>query len=382
VENEEHAVRLVQSEKIGYPVMIKASAGGGGKGMRIAYTDDELREGFRMSKAEAKSSFGDDRMLIERFIEDPHHIEIQVVADTHGNVVAFPERECSVQRRNQKVVEESPSCAITPETRKAMQDQAIALCKATRYRSAGTVELLCDANQRFYFLEMNTRLQVEHPITELVSGEDIVEHMFWVAAKQPLPKRLTDKVHIQPRGWAIESRVYAEDPLRNFLPSIGPLINYKEPEQLPFTYNTDQADAGYLTHGTDVVRIDTGVYEGGVISMWYDPMISKLCTHAPTRARAVEVMERALDQYFVQGLGNNLTFLRDVMRNPRFRHGNYSTKFIGMEWPEGFKGVALQEEETRQLVATAVAVISAQKEHMAEDDFSSNADDVSTVCVS
>ena len=375
VRDADHAVSLVKSQNIGYPVMIKASAGGGGKGMRVAYNDNELRDGFRMSKAEAKSSFGDDRMLIERFIEDPHHIEIQVIADTHGNVVAFPERECSVQRRNQKVVEESPSCLLTPETRRKMQEQAIMLCKATKYRNAGTVEMLCDGKQNFYFLEMNTRLQVEHPITELVSGEDLVEHMLWVAAGKALPKRLTDVTHIQPRGWAIESRVYAEDPLRNFLPSIGPLINYKEPELLPYNYNSDKGDADYLTSGSDVVRIDTGVYEGGIISMWYDPMISKLCTHSPTRDRAIAVMEKALDQYYVQGLGNNLTFLRDVMRNQRFRSGNYSTKFIPMEYPKGFHGVALSEPETHQLVATAVAIRSAQNEHMSEAEFHNTTND-------
>jgi propionyl-CoA carboxylase alpha chain len=301
VESEERAVELAR--EVGYPVMIKASAGGGGKGMRVAYNDNEVREGFRLSKAEALSSFGDDRMLIERFIENPHHIEIQVLADTFGNVVAFPERECSVQRRNQKVVEESPSCLLTPETRRAMQLQAIALCKATGYRSAGTVEMLADDKQNFYFLEMNTRLQVEHPITELVSGEDLVEHMLWVAAGKPLPERLTKLQCLPYNGSAIECRVYAEDPTRNFLPAIGPLIQYKEPK----TYATED--------GT--VRIDTGVFEGGTISMHYDPMISKLCTHAKTRQKSIALMEDALDNYVVQGLGNNLTFLRSIMRNKR-----------------------------------------------------------------
>ena len=301
VEDEAHCVKLAND--VGYPVMIKASAGGGGKGMRVAYNDAEVREGFRMSKAEARSSFGDDRMLIERFIEDPHHIEIQVIADSFGNVAAFPERECSVQRRNQKVVEESPSCLLTPETRRSMQQQAIALCKATGYRSAGTVEMLADNKQNFYFLEMNTRLQVEHPITELVSGEDLVEHMLWIAAGKPLPERMIKEPHLPFSGWAIESRVYAEDPLRKFLPSIGPLITYKEPETFVTPAST--------------VRIDTGVFEGGVISMYYDPMIAKLCTYAPTRAGAISAMERALDQYVVRGLGNNLCFLRSVMRNER-----------------------------------------------------------------
>jgi len=299
--DEAHCVRLAND--VGYPVMIKASAGGGGKGMRVAYNDAEVCEGFRMSKAEAISSFGDDRMLIERYIEDPHHIEIQVVADSFGNVAAFPERECSVQRRNQKVVEEAPSCLLTPATRKAMQDQAIALCKATGYRSAGTVEMLCDGKQNFYFLEMNTRLQVEHPITELVSGEDLVEHMLWVAAGKPLPERFIKTPHVPFNGWAIESRVYAEDPLRKFLPSIGPLYTYKEPEQ--------------FASPTGTVRIDTGVFEGTVISMYYDPMIAKLCTYAPTRESAIRLMERAVDQYVVRGLANNLCFLRSIMRNER-----------------------------------------------------------------
>lgn len=348
VRDEEHAVQL--ANEVGYPVMLKASAGGGGKGMRVAYNDAETREGFNLSKAEAKSSFGDDRMLIERFIEDPHHIEIQVVADTYGEVVAFPERECSVQRRNQKVVEESPSCLLTPQTRRAMQEQAIALCKATGYRSAGTVEMLADSKQNFYFLEMNTRLQVEHPITEMVSGEDLVEHMLYIAAGQRLPQRLVAEPHLTAKGSAIESRVYAEDPLRGFLPSIGPLINYKEPLQV-----TSEPDIG-------TVRIDTGVFEGGTISMYYDPMISKLCTHAPTRDQAIRLMEGALDQYVVQGLGNNITFLRDVYRNAAFRSGNYSTKFIGNEYPTGFHGVKLNPKETSEFIALAAAIHSARNE--------------------
>lgn len=340
VVDEEHAVKL--AKEVGYPVMIKASAGGGGKGMRVAFNDDEIREGYRLSKAEALSSFGDDRMLIERFIENPHHIEIQVLADTHGNVVAFPERDCSVQRRNQKVVEESPSQMILPETRRAMQLQAIQLCKATGYRSAGTVEMLADDNQNFYFLEMNTRLQVEHPITELVSGEDLVEHMLWIAAGKPLPERLTKQQCLGHKGYAIESRVYAEDPFRNFLPSIGPLLTYREPKK----FSTKE--------GT--VRLDTGVYEGGVISTNYDPMIAKLCSHAATRERAIQLMEQAVDEYVVHGLVSNLTFLRSVYRNPRFRAGKYSTKFIPSEYPNGFHGVDLTVEEKRQSVAVAAAI--------------------------
>lgn len=351
VESEDDAVRLAND--VGYPVMIKASAGGGGKGMRVAYTDAEVKEGFRLSKAEAMSSFGDDRMLIERFVENPHHIEIQVLADIHGNVVAFPERECSVQRRNQKVVEESPSCLLTPETRLAMQQQAQALCLATGYRSAGTVEMLADDQQNFYFLEMNTRLQVEHPITELVTGEDLVEHMLWIAAGKPLPARLTSlpNMCLPFNGNAIESRVYAEDPFRGFLPSIGPLLAYKEPP--------------IHSSPASTVRIDTGVTEGATISQFYDPMISKLCTHSThSREHAIAMMSQALDRYVIQGLGNNLPFLRSVMRNRQFQSGSYSTSFIEDQYPEGrFEGVVLNRGETIQLVATAAAIHQARHEH-------------------
>lgn len=347
VENEDVAVKLAQ--EVGYPVMIKASAGGGGKGMRVAYNDAEVREGFKLSKAEALSSFGDDRMLIERFIENPHHIEIQVLADTQGNVVAFPERECSVQRRNQKVVEEAPSPYIKPETRLLMQKQAIMLCKATNYRSAGTIEMLADDKQNFFFLEMNTRLQVEHPITELITGEDLVEHMLWIASGKALPERLTKQQCLTFSGSAIESRVYAEDPTRKFLPSIGPLITYKEPTIFATPEGT--------------VRIDTGVYEGGVISMHYDPMIAKLCTHAPTRPQAIALMEDALDQYVVQGLGNNISFLRSVMRNKSFREGDYCTKFIGEQYPNGFTRVELNPQETTQMIVTAAALHNARNEY-------------------
>jgi propionyl-CoA carboxylase alpha chain len=359
VADEDDAVKL--SNEIGYPVMIKASAGGGGKGMRTAFNDAEVRDGFRMSKAEAIASFGDDRMLIERFIEDPHHIEIQVVADTHGNVIAFPERECSVQRRNQKVVEESPSCLLLPETRRAMQEQAIALCKATNYRSAGTVEMLCDSKQNFYFLEMNTRLQVEHPITELVGGEDLVEHMINVAAGIPLPERLTKQTFVPIQGWAMESRVYAEDPFRNFLPSIGPLITYKEPELFEPSEEERTLYPGKYAGGS-TVRIDTGVFEGGTISMWYDPMICKLVVHGKDRDETIKVMNKALDQYVVQGLGNNLPFLRDVMRNPVYKSGDYSTKFIEEQYPDGFLGVELDEDEINQVVGTACAIYHAQQD--------------------
>lgn len=340
VETENDASRIAKD--VGYPVMIKASAGGGGKGMRVAYNDKEVREGFRLSKSEALSSFGDDRMLIERFIEDPHHIEIQVIADGHGNVVAFPERECSVQRRNQKVVEEAPSMLLTPATRRLMQEQAIMLCKATGYRSAGTVEMLCDGKQNFYFLEMNTRLQVEHPITELITGEDIVEHMINIASGEKLPDRFIKNPFIPINGWAIESRVYAEDPLRNFLPSIGPLISYQEPPLSTLPNKT--------------VRLDTGVYEGGVISKYYDPMIAKLCTHAATRTEAITLMESALDNYVISGLGNNLSFLSSVMQNEKFRTGDYNTKFIEEQYPDGFKGIELNEKQTLELITVATAM--------------------------
>jgi len=361
VQDEDQVARLAL--EVGYPVMIKASAGGGGKGMRVAYNDAEVREGFFLSKAEAMASFGDDRMLIERYIEDPHHIEIQVVADSFGNVLAFPERECSVQRRNQKVIEESPSCLLTPETRRLMQEQAIMLCKATGYKSAGTIEMLADGKQNFFFLEMNTRLQVEHPVTELVSGQDLVEHMLWVAAGYPLPKDLVDQVFLPATGWAVESRVYAEDPLRGFLPSIGPLVTYVEP---PLKVPSGSGDDGVT------VRIDTGVFEGANISIHYDPMISKLCTHAETRDKAIIAMESALDQYVVSGLGNNIPFLRSVYRKKSFRDGDYGTKFIAEQYPKGFFGVELQDHEKHQLLASAVSI------HLAKNniDPSSHMDDL------
>lgn len=355
------------AKDIGYPVMLKASAGGGGKGMRIARDEEELRENYQACIDEAVSSFGDDRMLIERFIEDPHHIEIQVMADSHGNVAAFPERECSVQRRNQKVVEEAPSCLIDPETRRKMQHEAILLCKAVGYRSAGTVEMLCDKNKNFYFLEMNTRLQVEHPITEMITGEDLVELMFRVGAGEKLPQRFLDQPFVPFNGWAIESRVYAEDPLRNFLPSIGPLNTYQEPP-----VHCKMAEGGTS------VRNDTGVFEGGVISMYYDPMIAKLCTYAKTRDEALALMEGALDQYVIKGLGNNLMFLRDIMRNAAFKSGNYGTGFIAQEYPEGFLGVSLAESETNELVASAAAMYIAKMDLRASEDEQDYGEDVET----
>ncbi|MFW6300733.1 MAG: acetyl-CoA carboxylase biotin carboxylase subunit, partial [Oceanicaulis sp.] len=289
IEDAEEAVRI--SSEIGYPVMIKASAGGGGKGMRIAWNDEEAREGFQSSKNEAASSFGDDRIFIEKFVTQPRHIEIQVLADQHGNCIYLGERECSIQRRNQKVIEEAPSPFLDAETRKAMGEQAVALSQAVGYTSAGTVEFIVDGEKNFYFLEMNTRLQVEHPVTELITGVDLVEQMIRVAAGEKLSFGQDD---VKLDGWAIESRLYAEDPYRNFLPSIGRLTRYRPPQEL-------------ATPGA-VVRNDTGVFEGGEISMYYDPMIAKLCTWGHTRAEAIEGMRNALDSFEVEGIGHNLPF--------------------------------------------------------------------------
>jgi len=340
IENEAHALKIAHD--IGYPVMVKASAGGGGKGMRIAYNDMELKEGFRDSKEEAKSSFGDDRMLIEKYIENPHHIEIQILADNFGNVVPFPERECSIQRRNQKVIEESPSVLLTPQKRKEMGEQASMLARAVGYRSAGTVELLADNKLNFYFLEMNTRLQVEHAITEMVSGVDLVEQMLRIAAGQSVPSHLLQGVPIV--GHAIESRVYAENPLRGFLPSIGPLVRYIEPKSTT------------VVNGRNIIRVDTGVCEGSEISMYYDPMISKLITYGATRDDAIETMKYALDNYVIQGLGNNTAFLIDVIHSKRFHDGNTPTKFIPEEYPHGFQGVQLSPKQKNQLACIATSV--------------------------
>ncbi|MCM2291794.1 acetyl/propionyl/methylcrotonyl-CoA carboxylase subunit alpha [Allorhizobium sp. BGMRC 0089] len=332
----EEAVRI--SDGIGYPVMIKASAGGGGKGMRIAWNAQEAREGFQSSKNEAKNAFGDDRIFIEKFVTEPRHIEIQVLGDQHGNCLYLGERECSIQRRNQKVIEEAPSPFLDAATRKAMGEQAVALAKAVGYHSAGTVEFIVDgkANQ-FYFLEMNTRLQVEHPVTELVTGLDLVGEMIRVANGETLA--LTqDEVALN--GWAIESRLYAEDPYRNFLPSIGRLTRYRPPQE------GEQAD------GT-VLRNDTGVFEGGEISMYYDPMIAKLCTWAKTRDQAVEAMAAALDAFEVEGIGHNLPFLSAVMGQERFRAGKLTTAYIAEEFPDGFSGVVPDAAEARILAAFA-----------------------------
>ncbi|WP_413873936.1 acetyl-CoA carboxylase biotin carboxylase subunit [Albidovulum sp.] len=333
----DEAVKI--SREIGYPVMIKASAGGGGKGMRIAWTDDEARDGFQSSKNEAAASFGDDRIFIEKFVTQPRHIEIQVLADKHGHCVYLHERECSIQRRNQKVIEEAPSPFLDEATRKAMGEQACALAKAVGYTSAGTVEFIVDGSKNFYFLEMNTRLQVEHPVTELITGVDLVEQMIRVAGGEKLPFRQSD---LKIDGWAMESRLYAEDPYRSFLPSIGRLTRYRPPVE--------------AATATAVVRNDTGVYEGGEISMFYDPMIAKLCTWAPSRGAAIEGMRQALDTFEVEGIGHNLPFLSAVMDHPRFVEGAITTAFIAEEYPEGFQGVTLPEGALRKVAAAAAAM--------------------------
>ncbi|NVL02805.1 acetyl-CoA carboxylase biotin carboxylase subunit, partial [Ruegeria pomeroyi] len=352
IEDADEAVKI--SNQIGYPVMIKASAGGGGKGMRIAWNDQEAREGFQSSKNEAANSFGDDRIFIEKFVTQPRHIEIQVLCDSHGNGIYLGERECSIQRRNQKVVEEAPSPFLDEATRRAMGEQAVALAKAVGYASAGTVEFIVDGQKNFYFLEMNTRLQVEHPVTELITGVDLVEQMIRVAAGEPLSITQGD---VKLTGWAIENRLYAEDPYRGFLPSIGRLTRYRPPAETaagPLLVNGKwQGDA---PSGEAAVRNDTGVYEGGEISMYYDPMIAKLCTWAPTRAAAIEAMRIALDSFEVEGIGHNLPFLSAVMDHPKFISGDMTTAFIAEEYPEGFEGVNLPETDLRRVAAAAAAM--------------------------
>ena len=348
----DEAVRI--SNEIGYPVMIKASAGGGGKGMRIAWTDLEAREGFQASKNEAKSSFGDDRIFIEKFVTQPRHIEIQVLADAHGNCVYLGERECSIQRRNQKVIEEAPSPFLDAATRRAMGEQACALARAVGYTSAGTVEFIVDGNRNFYFLEMNTRLQVEHPVTELITGIDLVEQMIRVAAGEKLPFAQDD---IRLTGWAMESRLYAEDPYRNFLPSIGRLTRYRPPAEIQAgPLNQSGKWQGDAPVGETAVRNDTGVFEGGEISMFYDPMIAKLCTWAPDRLGAIEAMRVALDGFEVEGIGYNLPFLSAVMEHERFVSGNITTAFIAEEYPEGFGGATLAADAAQRVAAAATAM--------------------------
>jgi propionyl-CoA carboxylase alpha chain len=337
IEDAAHAERI--AGEIGYPVMIKASAGGGGKGMRIAWSEAEVRDGFERARSEAKSSFGDDRVFIEKYIVDPRHIEIQVLADAHGTALYLGERECSIQRRNQKVVEEAPSPFLDEATRRAMGEQSVALAKAVDYQSAGTVEFIVDRDRNFYFLEMNTRLQVEHPVTELVTGIDLVEQMIRVAAGEKLALAQAD---IQLNGWAVESRLYAEDPYRNFLPSIGRLTRYRPPAE--------------GRSGETVVRNDTGVYDGAEISMYYDPMVAKLCTWAPTRLEAIDAMSDALDGFVVDGIEHNVPFLAALMRHPRWREGRLSTGFIAEEYPDGF---APMEPDAEQAALLARIVLSA-----------------------
>ena len=334
----DEAVRI--AGRVGYPVMIKASAGGGGKGMRIAWNDAEAREGFQSSRNEAAASFGDDRIFIEKFVTQPRHIEIQVLADSHGNCVYLHERECSIQRRNQKVIEEAPSPFLDAATRQAMGEQACALARAVGYQSAGTVEFIVDGARNFYFLEMNTRLQVEHPVTELITGVDLVEQMIRVAQGEKLPFAQSD---LKINGWAMESRLYAEDPYRNFLPSTGRLTRYRPPVE-------------GTTAAGGIVRNDTGVYEGGEISMFYDPMIAKLCTWGPTRLAAIEEMRLALDTFEVEGIGHNLPFVGAVMDHPRFVAGEITTAFIAEEYPDGFKGAVLAPDTLRRVVAATASM--------------------------
>ncbi|WKZ11641.1 MAG: acetyl-CoA carboxylase biotin carboxylase subunit [Gammaproteobacteria bacterium] len=333
ITNADHAVKIAR--EIGYPVMLKASAGGGGKGMRIARSDAECREGFERATNEAQAAFGDGRVFAEKFIEDPRHVEIQVLADKHGNVIYLGERECSIQRRHQKVLEEAPSPLLDEKTRKAMGEQAVALAKAVDYSSAGTVEFVTDQQRNFYFLEMNTRLQVEHPVTEMVTGVDLVELMIRVAFGEKLPLQQKD---VKLRGWALEARIYAEDPFRNFLPSTGRLVRYRPPLQTPH------------------VRVDTGIEEGGEVSMYYDPMIAKLVTHGETRDEAIARMQDALDAYYIRGVAHNISFLNAVLTKQRFREGRLSTGFIAEEYPDGFHAATLAHANPALLIVLAATV--------------------------
>jgi propionyl-CoA carboxylase alpha chain len=340
----DHAVEIAGG--IGYPVMMKASAGGGGKGMRLAWSEADVREGFDSVRREALASFGDDRVFIEKFVEQPRHIEIQLIADQHGNVVYLNERDCSIQRRHQKVVEEAPSPFVTPEMRKAMGEQAAALARNVGYTSAGTVEFIAGADRSFYFLEMNTRLQVEHPVTECITGLDLVELMIRVANGEKLP---ITQAEVGINGWALETRVYAEDPYRGFLPSIGRLVACQPPE------------AG--RNGDALVRIDTGVIEGAEISMFYDPMIAKLITHAPSREAAIGAQADALDRYFIRGINHNIDFLAAIMAHPRFIEGaNVTTGFIAEEYPDGFHGAPVAPATRRALIAAAAVVQAIEAE--------------------
>lgn len=362
IEDTEHAVRI--SAEIGYPVMMKASAGGGGKGMRLAYNEQDVREGFEATKREGLNSFGDDRVFIEKFILNPRHIEIQILGDKHGNVLYLNERECSIQRRHQKVVEEAPSPFVTPQMRKAMGEQCVALSKAVGYYSAGTVELIVSgadpSGESFYFLEMNTRLQVEHPVTEAITGIDLVEQMIRVAAGEKLAFT-QDEVKIE--GWSIENRVYAEDPYRGFLPSTGRLQRYRPPVQ----GWTDDGEANGR-RGVGGVRVDDGVYEGGEVSMFYDPMIAKLITWGKTRDEAADLQIAALDAFEIEGLGHNIDFVSAIMQHPRFRSGELTTGFIAEEYPEGFSGAATSDELKGKLAAIAGFVATARADRARQID--------------
>ena len=333
IEDADHAVKI--ATEIGYPVMLKASAGGGGKGMRVVWNDDECREGFDSTRAEASSSFGDDRIFAEKFVEEPRHIEIQVLADKHGNAIYLGERECSIQRRHQKVIEEAPSPFLDEETRRAMGEQAVALAQAVDYSSAGTVEFIVDAKRNFYFLEMNTRLQVEHPVTELVTGEDLVEHMIQIANDEKLTLSQED---VTLSGWALEARVYAEDPFRNFLPSIGRLVRYRPPK------------------ASAHVRVDSGIEEGSEVSMFYDPMIAKLVTYGETREQAIEHMGDALDAYYIRGVNHNISFLNALIAHPRFKEGRLTTNFIAEEYPDGFHASDVPQADP--MIPVAIAAIA------------------------
>jgi propionyl-CoA carboxylase alpha chain len=333
IEDGEHAVKI--SREIGYPVMLKASAGGGGKGMRVVYDDAECRDGFERARNEAISSFGDDRVFAEKFIEEPRHIEIQVLADSHGNTIYLGERECSIQRRHQKVIEEAPSPFLDEKTRKAMGEQAVTLAKAVDYKSAGTVEFIVDAEKNFYFLEMNTRLQVEHPVTEFVTGQDLVEWMIRIAAGEKLTLKQKD---VKLNGWAVETRVYAEDPFRHFMPSIGRLRRYKPPVENPN------------------VRVDTGIEEGSEVSMYYDPMIAKLITYGADRNEALQHMGEALDEYYIRGVSHNISFLNALISHPRFIEGRLTTNFIAEEYPDGFHAADVPQDDPALAVVVAGAM--------------------------
>ena len=362
IEDTEHAVRI--SNEIGYPVMMKASAGGGGKGMRLAYDERDVREGFEAVKREGLNSFGDDRVFIEKFILNPRHIEIQILGDQHGNILYLNERECSIQRRHQKVVEEAPSPFVTPKMRKAMGEQCVALSRAVGYYSAGTVELIVSGadptGESFYFLEMNTRLQVEHPVTEAITGIDLVEQMIRVAYGEKLQITQDD---IKIDGWAIENRVYAEDPYRGFLPSTGRLVRYQPP--VPGWEDDGEANG---RRGLGGVRVDDGVYEGGEVSMFYDPMIAKLITWGQTRDEAADLQIAALDRFQLEGLGHNVDFVSAIMQHPRFRSGELTTGFIAEEYPDGFTGAATSAETAKHLAAIAGFISTARADRARQID--------------